>query len=152
MALTPPVWVFSTRLVFELVNISTMPVGKGYKPSSFLYAKRGEGVFRKGLRLKDKVTIKKLTFDGDNWELVAEVPSESSDAKYTVAIYVPLDFDCSCPHGQYRFNPCKHVYAVVLKILEISRADISDPIIQHYIYEGLNRLAYHKAKTQRYFV
>jgi uncharacterized Zn finger protein len=134
-----------------------MPVGKNYKPSSYLYShgRRGEreGVFKKGLMLKDKVVIGKTTFDGDNWELVAEVPSETSpDTKYAVAIYVPLDFECSCPHGQHRFNPCKHVYAVVLKILEISGADTRDPIIWHYIHEGLNRLAYHKARTQRNLV
>jgi hypothetical protein len=152
---TPPAWLFGTRLMFELVNISTMPVGKGYRPSSYLYSRRGEteGVFKKGLGLKDKVAIKKMTFDGDNWELVAEVQSETSpETKYTVVIFMPLDFECSCPHGQHRFNPCKHVYATVLKILEISGADIRDPILWHYIYEGLNRLAYHKARTQRNFV
>ncbi len=148
----PPVWVFSTRLLFELVNISTIPVGKNYKPSTYLYKRRGEeeGVFKKGLKLKDKVIIKRMAFDGDNWELVAEVPSESSHgARYTVTIYVPLDFECSCPHGQHRFNPCKHVYATVLRVLEISGADVRDVILWHYIYEGLNRLAYHKARTQR---
>ncbi len=153
----PPVWVFSTRLLFELVNISTIPVGKNYKPSSFLYSKgrRGEdeGVFKKSLRLKDKVVIKKMAFDGDNWELVAEVQSETSpDTKYTVVIFMPLDFECSCPHGQHRFNPCKHVYAAVLRALEISGADVRDPILWHHLYEGLNRLAYHKARTQRSFV
>jgi uncharacterized Zn finger protein len=156
--MTPPIWVFSTRLLFELVNVSTIPVGKNYKPSSYLYAKYAkreeeEGVFKKGLRLKDKVLIKRMAFDGDNWELVAEIPSESSpDARYTVTIYVPLDFECSCPHGQHRFNPCKHVYAVVLKTLEISGADTRDPVLWHYIYEGLNRLAYHKARMQRNLV
>ena len=138
--------------MFELINISTIPVGKDYKPTSYLYARagRGEGVFKKGLRLKDKVAIKKIVFDGDNWELVADVPSESnSNTTYTVTIYMPLDFECSCPHGQHRFNPCKHVYAVVLKLLEISGADTRDPVLWHYVYEGLNRLAYHKARTQR---
>jgi hypothetical protein len=154
---TPPIWVFSVRLMFELVNVSTIPVGKNYKPSSYLYAQRRrgeeEGVFKKGLKLKDKVVIRKMTFDGDNWELTAEVPSESSpDVRYTVTIYMPLDFECSCPHGQFRFNPCKHVFATVLKILETSGADTRDPVIWHYVYEGLNRLAYHKAKTHRNFV
>jgi hypothetical protein len=154
-SMNPPVWLFGVRLMFEVINISTTPVGRDYKPSSFLYSRsrRGEeeGVFKKGLRLKDKVTIKRMAFDGDNWELVVEVPSESSDAKYTVTIYMPLDFECSCPHGQHRFNPCKHVYATVSKLLEISGADIKDPILWHYIYEGLNKLAYHKAKTHRQF-
>jgi hypothetical protein len=152
---TPPVWVFSTRLLFELVNVSAIPVGKDYRPSSYLYARtgKGEGVFKKGLMLKDKVMIRKMVFDGDNWELVANVPSESDpNTTYTVTIYTPLDFECSCPHGQYRFNPCKHVYAVVLKLLEISGADTRDRILWHYIYEGLNRLAYRKAKTQRNLV
>jgi uncharacterized Zn finger protein len=149
----PPIWVFSTRLLFELINVSTIPVGKGYRPSSYLYYKAGEGVFAKALKLKDRVTVKKLVFDGDNWELEAEVPSETSPGtKYTVTIFVPLDFECSCPHGQHRFNPCKHVYAVVLKILEMSGANTRDPILRHYVYEGLNRLAYHKARTQRRFM
>jgi hypothetical protein len=149
----PPAWLFGVRLLYELINISTMPVGKNYKPSSYLYAGRGEGVFKKGLKLMDKVAVKKIVFDGDNWELEAEVQSETSpDTKYTVTIFMPLDFECSCPHGQHRFNPCKHVYATVLRILEISGANIRDPILWHYIHEGLNRLAYHKARTQRRFV
>ena len=156
-SVNPPVWVFGAKLMFELVNASTMPVGKNYKPTSYLYSRgrRGEseGVFKKGLMMKDKVVIKKMAFDGDNWELVAEVPSETSpDTKYTVTIFMPLDFECTCPHGQYRFNPCKHAYAVMLKLLEISGADVKDPVLWHYIYEGLNRLAHHKARTQRNLV
>jgi uncharacterized Zn finger protein len=141
--------------MFELVNVSSMPVGKGYRPSSYLYSRRygrgeGEGVFRKGLKLKDEVVVKRIVFDGNNWELIAEVPSESSPGtRYTVTVFVPLDFECTCPHGQHRFNPCKHVYATVLKVLEISGADAEDPVIWHYVYEGLNRLAYHKARTHR---
>jgi len=155
--MNPPAWVFGARLMFELVNATTMPVGKNYRPSTYLYAKakrgEGEGVFRKGLRLKDSVIVKRISFDGDNWELVAEVPSESAPStRYTVAIYMPLDFECSCPHGQHRFNPCKHVHAAVLKLLEISGADTRDPVLWHYIYEGLNKLAYHKARTQRNLV
>jgi uncharacterized Zn finger protein len=139
---------------FELVNAATLPVGKGYKPTSYLYTKdEKEGVFKKGLKIKDKVVVRRMSFDGDNWELIAEVPSESSPGvKYTVTIYMPLDFECTCPWGTYRFRPCKHVYATVAKLLEIAGADVNDPILRHYIYEGLNRLAYHKAKTQRNFV
>jgi uncharacterized Zn finger protein len=139
-------------LMFELVNVASLPVGKDYRPSTFLYTKRGEreGVFAKALRIlkENKAIVKKLTFDGDNWEVEAIVSSDSSNQEYTVRIYVPLDFECSCPHGQHRFNPCKHVFAVTLKLLEIAGADVGDPILKHYIYEGLNRLAYHKAKTQ----
>jgi len=122
-------------------------------PCNGFYDKRGEGegVFKKGLKLKDKVVIRRTSFDGDNWELVAEVPSESSPdtSKYTVTIYMPLDFECTCPWGVYRFRPCKHVYAAVIKLLEIGGADTQDPILRHHIFEGLNRLAYHKARTQR---
>jgi hypothetical protein len=151
---TPPVWAFSARLIMEAVNASNLPTDKNYKPTSYLYAKNErKGVFAKGSELKGNVVVKKIVFDGDNWEVEALVPSESSpNTAYTVTIYLPLDFECTCPHGQHRFNPCKHVFAAVLKLLEIAGADARDPIIRHYIYEGLNKLAYHKAKTQRYLV
>jgi hypothetical protein len=152
---TPPLWVFAARLVMEVVDVSHLPVSKDYKTTSFLYNKRGEreGVFAKGLKLKDKVEVRRMVFDGDNWEVEAKVQSESDpNIMYTVRIYLPLDFECTCPWGTYRFRPCKHVYATVIKLLEIAGADTSDPILRHYVYEGLNRLAYHKAKTQRNFV
>jgi hypothetical protein len=138
----------------EIVNASHLLVSKGYRTTSFLYkGDKKEGVFAKGLRLKDKVIVTKLVFDGDNWEVEALVPSESSpNEKYTIKIYTPLDFECNCPWGSHRFRPCKHVFATVIRLLEIAGADTSDPIIRHYIFEGLNRLAYHKAMTQRNFV
>ena len=147
----PPIWVFGVRLVMEVINASHLPISKGYKPTSFLYkGDEREGVFARGLRMKDNVVIKKLTFDGDNWEAEARVQSESSlDTAYTVTIHLPLDFECTCPWSTYRFRPCKHVYATMLKLMEIARVDTRDPIIRYYVYEGLNRLAYHKARTQR---
>jgi hypothetical protein len=148
----PPIWVFGVRLVMEIINASHLPVGKDFKTTSYLYNKRGEreGVFAKGLRLKDRVEVKRIVFDGDNWEAEAIVPSESSaNTAYTVRIYTPLDFECDCLWGQYRFRPCKHVYATVLRLLEIAGADINDPILKHFIFEGLNKLAYHKTKTHR---
>jgi hypothetical protein len=146
----PPVWAFGVRLTMEVMNAANLPTGKNHRPVSYLYDKRGErrGVFAKALEMKNKVTIVKLMFDGDNWEVEAHVPSESSPSKkYAVKIYTPLDFECNCPWGSYRFRPCKHVFATVLKIMEIAGADTADPIIRHYVFEGLNRLAYHKAKT-----
>jgi uncharacterized Zn finger protein len=151
----PPVWVFGARLVMEVINASHLPANENYKPTSYLYDKKGErkGVFAKGLALKDKVIVKKISFDGDNWEVEALVPSESSpNTAYTVTIYLPLDFECTCPHGQHRFNPCKHAYATIIKLLEIAGADIRDPILRHYAYEGLNRLAHHKAQMHRNLV
>jgi uncharacterized Zn finger protein len=138
----------------EVVNASQLPTDRNYKPTSYLYVKgERKGVFAKGLELKDKVAVRRMSFDGDNWEVEALVPSESSpDTAYTVTIYLPLDFECTCPWGQNRFNPCKHVHATVLKLLEIAGADIRDPLIRHLVYEGLNRLAYHKARTQRNLV
>jgi uncharacterized Zn finger protein len=138
----------------EVINASHLPVSKGYKTTSFLYkGDKKEGVFAKGLKLKDKVEVRRVVFDGDNWEVVATIPSESdSNTTYTVKLYLPLDFECSCPWGSHRFRPCKHVFATVLRLLEIAGADTRDPILRHYIHEGLNRLAYHKAKTQRNFV
>jgi uncharacterized Zn finger protein len=140
--------------MFEVINAASLPVSKNYRTTSFLYkGDKKEGVFAKGLRMKDKVVIKKMMFDGDNWEVLATIPSESkSDTIYTVKLYLPLDFECSCPWGSHRFRPCKHVYATVVKLLETAGADVSDPILRHYVYEGLNRLAYHKARTQRNFV
>jgi uncharacterized Zn finger protein len=135
----------------ELINAAHLPVPEGYKRVSFFYdGKGGKGVFAKGLRLKDRVTVKRVVFDGDNWEVEATVPSESDPkATYVVKVYAPLDFECNCPWGSYRFRPCKHVYAVILRILEIAGANVRDPILHYYIHEGLNRLAYHKAKTAR---
>jgi hypothetical protein len=155
---TPPIWVFGTRLMMEIINASQLPVDRGYRPTSYLYGRgrRGgekEGVFAKGLKMKDKVVVKKMLFDGDNWEVEARVQSESSpDTTYTVLVYLPLDFECTCPWSQHHFSPCKHVYATILRLLEIAGADVKDPIVRHYVYEGLNRLAYHKARTQRRFV
>jgi hypothetical protein len=150
---TPPLWVFAARLVMEVINASHLPISKGYKTTSFLYkGDKKEGVFAKGLKLKDKVEVRRVVFDGDNWEAEAKVQSESNpNTIYTVKLYLPLDFECDCPWGQYRFRPCKHVFAVVLRLLEIAGADVGDPILKHYVFEGLNRLAYHKAKTQRNF-
>jgi hypothetical protein len=151
----PPIWVFAARLLMEVVNAANLPVDKSYRPVSFLYNRRGEGkgVFAKALNIKNTVVVKKLTFDGDNWEAEATVRSESDpDTVYTVKIYLPLDFECDCLWGQHRFNPCKHVFATVLQLFEAAGADVNDPIIRHYIYEGLNRLAYHKAKTHRHLV
>ena len=148
----PPIWFFGARLVMEVVNASHLPEPRGYKTTSFLYDSkdRREGVFAKGLRMKGRVAVKKTAFDGDNWEVVAVVPSESDpNTMYTVKLYLPLDFECDCPWGSYRFRPCKHVFAVVLRLLEIAGADTGDPILRHFIFEGLNRLAYHKAKTAR---
>jgi hypothetical protein len=151
--ITPPIWVFATRLVMEMINASHLPImSKNCKATSFLYDSRGgrEGVFAKGLRLKDRVVVKKVLFDGDNWEVEALAPSESDPkTTYVVKVYAPLDFECNCPWGSYRFRPCKHVYAVILKVFEIAGADVRDPVLQYYVHEGLNRLAYHKAKTAR---
>ncbi len=154
----PPIWVFSTRLMFEIVNVANLPVGKDYKPTTYLYNRynrRGEreGVFGKALKIKDKVTIKKIVFDGDNWEVEAEVQSESDpNTIYTIKLYLPLDFECNCPWGQHRFNPCKHVFASVLRVLEIAGADTADPILRHFVYDGLNKLAYNKVKMYRSLV
>jgi uncharacterized Zn finger protein len=140
--------------MFEVINAASLPISRNYKTTSFLYNKKGEreGVFAKGLRMKDKAVIKKLSFDGDNWEVIATVPSESSPKEYIVRVYAPLDFECGCPWGQHRFRPCKHVFAVILRLLEIAGADIGDPILRHHVFEGLNRLAYHKAKTHQHFM
>jgi uncharacterized Zn finger protein len=134
----------------EVINVANLPTGKDYRPVSYLYDKREErkGVFAKAMEMKNKVTIVRLAFDGDNWEAEAVVQSESDPKTvYTVRVYTPLDFECNCPWGSHRFRPCKHVFATVLRLLEIAGADIGDPILRHYVFEGLNRLAYHKART-----
>ncbi|MEM1685469.1 MAG: SWIM zinc finger family protein [Acidilobaceae archaeon] len=139
------------RVIFTLAEIAGIEVGRDYKPTSYLYSyykkRDNEGVFLKGLKLKDKVKIVKVTVDGEYSEIIARVPSENSTKEYRVKIILPLDFECTCPYQQHHFNPCKHVYATMLKILELNGAPIEDWRLQQLVYEGLNKYAYIKAKN-----
>jgi hypothetical protein len=142
---------FALILASQMIGTTFVPVGEGYKPSSYLYVRRRvwgkereeKGVFGKALELKDRVRIVAVTLGTLGGELVARVPSESRPGEhYTVKLMVPVDFECSCPWGQHRYNPCKHVFAVVLKVLE----EVGVAADYHLVYESLNRLAYRKAR------
>ena len=91
-----------------------------FRPVSSWYAKRypreKEGVLAKAVRLASKVRVVRRAYE----VVEAEVPSESEPGRvYRVKVYLypAFDFECTCPHSQYRFNPCKHVLATVLALL-----------------------------------
>jgi hypothetical protein len=145
---------FGLILASQMIGTVFMPVGKDFKPTSYLYARRKswgrikeeKGVFGKALDLKDRVRIVKVTMEFVGGELVARVPSESKPGEYyTVKLAIPIDFECSCPWGQHRYNPCKHVFATALKVLE--EAGVAADY--NLVYESLNKLAYSKAKLDR---
>jgi hypothetical protein len=145
---------FGLILASQMIGTAFMPVGKDYKPSSYLYVRRRswgrereeKGVFGKALDLKDSVRIVSVSVGILGGELAAVVPSESRPGEhYTVKLAVPIDFECSCPWGQHRYNPCKHVFAAALKVLE--EAGVAAD--RNLVYDSLNRLAYRKAKLDR---
>jgi len=146
---------FAVKLLHELYLALNLPVDyREYKPSSYLYVRRRgwreeEGVFRKGEKLSKDVKIARVDFHEGVGEVEAEVPSEGGGQKYKVKVYLPLDFECTCPWGATRFNPCKHVFAAVLKILEDMRGFVDIITFRTLVYEGLNRVAYHKAQASR---
>ena len=80
---------FALRLILELYRASFLPIGEGYKPSTFYYARRGwrredAGVYRKGLELRGGVRINKVYLDDGAGEVEADVLSESSERWYKV--------------------------------------------------------------------
>jgi hypothetical protein len=143
---------FALRLILELYKASFLPIGEGYKPSTFYYARRGwrredVDVYRRGLELRGGVRINEVYLDDGAGEVEADVLSESGEIWYKVKLIIPLDFECNCPWSSRRFNPCKHVYATTLRVLEDAGINIEDGILELLVYEGLNRVAYHKART-----
>jgi hypothetical protein len=105
------------RWVSALVQVRP---GPDFKPVSGWHAKtypREEpGVLAKAVALAKDVRVVRVS----DVAVEAEVPSESTPGKvYRVKIYLfPLfDFECTCPHGEHRFNPCKHVVATVLALI-----------------------------------
>jgi len=141
------------RMLWEMLVAASREVGEGFRPSSFLYSRRGgrevEGVFARGLKLRRSVRILGVEGGEGFAEVTAWVPSESGGGGYEVRVSVPLDFECSCPHGRHRFNPCKHVYAVVLRLLEDAGVDVENWRTQILVYMALNKLAYMKARSSR---
>lgn len=145
---------FGLTLASQMIGAVFAPVGGDYKPSSYLYAQRRswgrikeeKGVFGKALELKDRVVIVSASAGILGGEVTARVPSESRPGEhYTVRLSVPADFECDCPWGQHRYNPCKHVFATALRVLEEAGAAVD----RNLVYESLNRLAYQKAKLGR---
>jgi hypothetical protein len=145
---------FGLILASQMISVIFAPVGKDYRPSSYLYAtrrswgriKEEKGVFGKALELKDRVRIVGVSVEVMGGELTARVPSESKPGEYyIVKLAIPIDFECSCPWGQHRYNPCKHVFATALRVLEEAGVTAD----YNLVYDSLNRLAYRKAKLDR---
>ncbi|MDM7275440.1 MAG: hypothetical protein P3X22_004890 [Thermoprotei archaeon] len=158
----------ASRLLFRLIMSSAVDVGPGYKPSSGWvyrrYPRVVEGVLARSVRLVDKVEIVSV----DDYGFEARVASEEDlKVQYSVRVYVsPIDpmveFECTCPYGERRFNPCKHVTASILALLNKYVEDLKisgdkleegfyrDPEERRLIeaiYEGLNKAAYIKARS-----
>ena len=157
----------ASRLLFRLIMLSTVYVGPGYRPSSGWvyrrYPRVVEGVLARSVRLVDRVEVTSV----DDYSFEARVLSEEDPGvQYVVRVYVSpidpmVDFECTCPHGERRFNPCKHVTASILaflnkhvKGLEISGdklregfyIDLEEKRLIETVYEGLNKAAYIKAR------
>jgi len=106
------------------------------------------GVLARALKLVDRVRLVRVSPE----VVEAEVPGESDPSRtYVVRVYVePLDFECSCPHGEHRFNPCKHVIATVLRLVRDYMTVAgrgAEVVIPVAIHEGLSKLAYLKARN-----
>ncbi len=150
-----PVASFATRLLAELTRVMRIRVGGDYEPTSFLVKDGERGVFAKGLRLKDRVAIVGIRSEGNVTVLTATVQSGTRrGVRYDVELTLPLGFRCSCEWGKRRLYPCKHVYAVVLKVLEAAGLKLGDDMLTKYtlyyaIYDSLNRLAYRKSKSRK---
>lgn len=136
-----------------------------YKPSSYWLAKsypREEpGVLAKAINLIDRVRIVERGLG----YVEAIVPSESKEGEnYKVKIEAsPLTFDysCTCPHGEHRFNPCKHVVASVLRIVadgyriknpkDFFTKNIDGRTVAVAIHTALNNHAYIKSRIKNIY-
>ncbi|MCC6015290.1 MAG: SWIM zinc finger domain-containing protein [Desulfurococcaceae archaeon] len=113
---TPQVGALLLRWVSALVQVRP---GPGFKPVSSWYARRypreEPGVLAKAVALTKDVRVVRVS----DVAVEAEVPSETNPSKtYRVKVYLyPLDFECTCPYSEHHFNPCKHVLAVVLRLI-----------------------------------
>jgi hypothetical protein len=93
--------------------------GPDFKPVSGWYSRRypreEPGVLAKAVTLTKRVRVVRVT----DMVVETEVPSETDPSKtYRVKVYLyPFDYECTCPHSEYRFNPCKHVIAAVLALI-----------------------------------
>jgi hypothetical protein len=155
VASVTPVASFATRLLAELTKAVRVKVGRDYEPTSFLVKDGERGVFAKGLKLKDRVSVVGVRSEGNEMILTAVVPSGTRrGVQYEVKLMLPLGFKCSCEWSQHRLYPCKHVYATVLKVLETAGLKLGDDTLTKYtlyyaIYDSLNRLAYRKSKSRK---
>jgi len=94
------------RWISALVQVR---LGPDFKPVS-------SWVLAKAVALTKDVRVVRVS----DVAVEVEVPSESDPSRvYRVKIYLfPLfDFECTCPHGEHRFNPCKHVIATILALI-----------------------------------
>ena len=153
VSLTREIVSFATRFLAELTRAMRSKVGRDYEPTSFLVRDGEKGVFARGLKLRNKVSIVGIRSEGNATVLTAIVSSEAKrGVQYEVKLMLPLDFECSCEWSKYRPYPCKHVYAATLKVLEVAglRLGESDMLtkytLYYAIYDSLNRLAYRKSR------
>jgi hypothetical protein len=146
----PPIVAY--KVLVQTLELARLPAGPGYKPPSRWYARmypeEKPGVLAKAVKLVDRVRLVRITPE----VVEAEVPSESDPGRvYRVRVYVdPLDFECECPHGEHRFNPCKHVLAVVLRLVRDYMTVAgrgAEVVIPALVHEGLSKLAYYKARN-----
>ncbi|MEM0285021.1 MAG: SWIM zinc finger family protein [Sulfolobales archaeon] len=144
------------RVLTQAFELAQLSVGPDYRPPSkwrrYSRGREEEGVLSRAVRLAWRVRLVRVSPE----VVEAEVPSERNPgATYRVRVYVnPLDFECSCPNGEHRFNPSKHVIAAVLKLVwdymsytgeapeELARLAIAGAV-----HEGLSKLAYLKARA-----
>jgi len=144
--------IIAFKVLVQVLELAEAPTGPRYRPPSRWYRRRGwveeDGVLARALKLVSRVRLVRVSPE----VVEAEVPSESDPSRtYVVRVFVdPLDFECSCPHGEYRFNPCKHVIATVLRLVRdymTIAGKGAEVVIPVAIHEGLSKLAYYKARN-----
>jgi hypothetical protein len=116
---------------------------KIYVPEEFITVDKVEKDYlAKIVELKNKVEIE----DATPWHLSAVIRL-TSNTIYRVRISAYLDYTCSCLWFQQYGSPCKHVLAVVLKVLEEARI-ITEPKAETYDFyiKAVNKVAYVKNK------
>lgn len=159
---------FFLNLIFVALQLAQMNIDDpNYCETTAWYTPNGkkarEGLIPKAIRLSKSVKIK----DKTEYSIIAKVPSETADKEYDVKIILNLDnpliiFYCTCPWGEFRARPCKHVLAVIFKAISevieidenkiiydegfISYADEQVYQLLTAIHNALNKSAYLRVK------
>ncbi len=146
MALIPPMlydecgwsWICT---VGRAIAVQLAFASKLYVPEEFVTVDKIEKDYlTKVIELKDKVKIEEAT----PWHLTATVQL-ANNISYKVRLTAYLDYECGCLWFQQHRTPCKHVLAVVLKVLEEARI-ITEPKAETYDFyiKATNKVAYAK--------